>query len=1153
MNTVGHEMIFASAGSGKTFALTTRFIRLLALGVAPERIVALTFTRKAAGEFFGEIVNRLAAAGTEESAARTLAKALERPELAAADFRRLLRGMVGAMHRLNLGTLDGFFAKIVRAFPLELGLGGEPGLLDEHAAAEERRRVLARLFAGSEALTPEQKALVEAFRLATFGTEGKSVAASLDRFVEAHLALYRAAPQAAKWGVARRIWPEGFPWAVADDAAVARAADEIDTWAARSPELKDKPRARWRAFAREALAWTPGQPRPENLEFVLKKALADWPAVAAGTATLTIDRQKCALGPEVCGPLAVLARRIVGLELGRRMAVTQGIAAVLKLFDRLYDAEVRRAGRLTFADLQQLLSPDRAAADTGLETRATAEQGAAGGWGGEALDYRIDARLDHWLFDEFQDTSYQQWRILEKFVDEVVQDPEGRRSLFYVGDVKQAIYTWREGDPRLFRHVAARYRGAIAEGELNDSWRSGPALIEMVNRVCGDGAAIAELFPEAAAEWNGHWREHRSARPERSGQAALLLADDEAGRWETTLRLLQELRPTERGLTCAVLVRRNEIGAQLADYLRREGGIAAVAEADLKIGTDNPAATALAALLQLAVHPDDGFARRQVAMSPLAALLGFEGHGSGDPCHGAGAGGTVGDVAAFVRTPAGVWPTPGKEGAAFMRTPGDRCAHAHRYKEADFSAVGAAVRGAIEAEGFELWLAGWARRLEPVLAADDAFTRLRLRQLVAAGRIFDERGTRDVDAFRRFLDEYSVREPEGAGVVRVMTVHKAKGLGFDVVILPDLEGQKLAQRRDGPAVCKAADRSVAWVLNYPESWLADADPVLREYAAAAVAENCYEQLSLLYVALTRAKRALYAVIEPPGKSASLNFPRLLTATLGAEERTVRVGEAGFRGVWAAGEVEWMMEDGRRTLADGRGATDKGRAQADAAEPEVAPGLDCGGSAGGAAANMARPDPVGAVRLARRAPLVALRPSGLKPGRVQAGRLLAGGGAAATEFGVQVHRLFATVEWFGGPDTAECWAADARGEGRPEAAVREVATCLQTPELRTVFARENPGDEVWRERAFEAVVAGAWVSGALDRVVVRRTAEGGRTVAIYDFKTERGADEAGLRERHAAQLNLYRTVVAKLAGVEEGTIRAFVVATETGRLIEIGKR
>ena len=55
MSALRHEMIFASAGSGKTFALTTRFIRLLALGAAPERIVALTFTRKAAGEFFGEM------------------------------------------------------------------------------------------------------------------------------------------------------------------------------------------------------------------------------------------------------------------------------------------------------------------------------------------------------------------------------------------------------------------------------------------------------------------------------------------------------------------------------------------------------------------------------------------------------------------------------------------------------------------------------------------------------------------------------------------------------------------------------------------------------------------------------------------------------------------------------------------------------------------------------------------------------------------------------------------------------------------------------------------------------------------------------------------------------------------------------------------
>ena len=1132
MSMVGHEMIFASAGSGKTFALTTRFIRLLALGVAPERIVALTFTRKAAGEFFGEILNRLAAACDDEKKARELAAAVERPELAAADFRRLLRGMVGAMHRLNLGTLDGFFAKLVRAFPLELGLGGEPGLLDEHAAAEEMRRVLGRLFAARGGPTPEQKELIEAFRMATLGKEEKNVAEQFDRFVREHLELWRAAPEPAKWGAAARIWPRGFPWRVADDVAVARAAEEIVEWAARAPELKDKPRARWQAFAREAANWIPGQPLPENLEFVLKKALASWSAVEAGQAELTIDRQKCAVGSEVCIALALLVRRTVGLELGRRMAATQGIAAVMGTFDALYDADVRRAGRLTFADLQQLLSPERLAREaatmgmgrenTGLETRATAEQGAAGGLVGAGLDYRIDARLDHWLFDEFQDTSYQQWKILERLVDEVVQDPEGRRSLFYVGDVKQAIFTWRGGDPRLFAHVAERYRDAAGGGgvvarELNDSWRSGPAPIEMVNRVCGDAAAMAELFPEAAEEWKRHWREHRSARPETRGQAALLLADDEAGRRATTLRLLQEIRPTERGLTCAVLVRKNEVGAALAEYLRREGGIAAVAESDLKVGTDNPAATVLAALLQAAAHPDDGCARRLVAMSPLAELLaagpggrargearragvaspesggGERGHGSGDPCHDEA--GALGHAGAWRLPPA--------------------------------AALSCRVLGEIEAGGFESWLAAWARRLEPVLAADDAFSRLRLRQLVAAGRAFDETGARDVDAFLRFLGEYTVREPEGAGVVRVLTVHKSKGLGFDVVILPDLEGRSLAQRRDGPAVCKAADRSIAWVLQHPGATIAECDPVLRAYQKEASAENCYEQLSLLYVALTRAKRALYAVIERPGKTASRNYPKLLATSLGEDEGAVRVGGAEFVGVWSAGEVDWPAE-----------FTERGAEAGDCAEESAAVAAG-DASVGLAASGLA----------AMRAGLVARRPSGLKPGPVSAERLLAGGGAAATEFGVQVHRLFAAVEWCGTGDAVERLCARACAEGCPAPVVQEVAACLGAPELRAVFARENAEDEVWRERAFEAVVAGAWISGVLDRVVVRRDRGTVTGVAVYDFKTERGEGEL-LRQRYAGQLELYREVVAGLFGLGRDRVTCWLVATAGRVLVQV---
>jgi len=121
-------------------------VALLADGARPERIVALTFTRKAAGEFFDEILNKLANAAGDPGEARKLAEGIECPGLGAADFLRMLRAIVESMHRLRLGTLDSFFAAIVRAFPLELGLTGEFEILQEHAARIERQRVLRRMF-----------------------------------------------------------------------------------------------------------------------------------------------------------------------------------------------------------------------------------------------------------------------------------------------------------------------------------------------------------------------------------------------------------------------------------------------------------------------------------------------------------------------------------------------------------------------------------------------------------------------------------------------------------------------------------------------------------------------------------------------------------------------------------------------------------------------------------------------------------------------------------------------------------------------------------------------------------------------------------------------------------------------------------------------
>ncbi len=209
MRAPGHKMILASAGSGKTYALTNRFVQLLALGAKPERIAALTFTRKAAGEFFDEILTKLARAATDPAFAEKIAGEIGGPKLPPADFGRMLRGMVDAMPRLCLGTLDGFFARVVRAFPLELGLGGDFDLLEEHASRLERRRVLRRMFGVTGALEAAQQDFIEAFKRATFGAEEKRLGSHLDGFLDEHAEIFLAAPEAAAWGRAERIWPQG--------------------------------------------------------------------------------------------------------------------------------------------------------------------------------------------------------------------------------------------------------------------------------------------------------------------------------------------------------------------------------------------------------------------------------------------------------------------------------------------------------------------------------------------------------------------------------------------------------------------------------------------------------------------------------------------------------------------------------------------------------------------------------------------------------------------------------------------------------------------------------------------------------------------------------------------------------------------------------
>jgi len=145
---ITHEAISASAGSGKTFQLAHRYIRLLAGGVKPERIIALTFSRKAAGEIFDSIITYLYRAATSPETARTTSEIIDIPSLCQNDFLRLLREMMNSLHRLQIGTLDSFTVGIIRSFPMELGISGAFQVMESEGALARtaRQEVLGRIF-----------------------------------------------------------------------------------------------------------------------------------------------------------------------------------------------------------------------------------------------------------------------------------------------------------------------------------------------------------------------------------------------------------------------------------------------------------------------------------------------------------------------------------------------------------------------------------------------------------------------------------------------------------------------------------------------------------------------------------------------------------------------------------------------------------------------------------------------------------------------------------------------------------------------------------------------------------------------------------------------------------------------------------------------
>jgi len=744
-------LIEASAGTGKTHALATRLIELLRANMEPREIIALTFSRAAAGEIFERFVSMLAeSAGTN------------------AEDARLLRKVVSTQHLSQIGTLDSFLMRMLRSFPLELGLDGELEIMDDYRAGCERAKTSFAILRRTDGKT--KRAFAEAFSLAMNREDVRSFVESYRSFIKDWHELFLSHQGGSAWGDPSAIWAVPPPCVPADVADLEAAANSL---LAMSSDAKVAEFAEWVRNFRGSFTGVKG---------LAKKMLEIDDIFGLDSISVTLSRKEHLFAGRQAEAVKNALHAVYGFVLRQKFELAKGVCALVAPFEAEYAKRVRGKGSLVFADVPRLI------AGLGENERL-------------ALEYRMDAKIGAWALDEFQDTSREQWKALSPLIEEAKQS-DGAKSVFIVGDRKQAIYGWRNGDVGIFERE--RTGGAYETDELKKTYRSGPAVVEAVNRIFVDGP-LKDEFPT----WTSPM--HETAKPELGGFVQTVVAErpDKESFVDPVYNALAAVDPVSRGISAAVLVRTNGFGEMLVANLKAKGLKGIVWEGESAI-LDTPALRGFLDLVAMADHPGDAQSYRHFATTPLAAAKFPEGVPSAQELS--------------------AWAASEFTSRGLVRT---------------FRALRALLPE------------------RPEMAWSE-FTEARFTDMLRAAAEFElsmEPGVRlsDFEAFIAAKTKRNLAEP---GKIKVMTIHRSKGLGFDYVVLPLYEFKALNAEHGGPLV------SDGWVLPDPGSRVVRAVEGLSEAWANRKDRVEQEALCMYYVAMTRAKRAMTIVAHPPLKTAT---------------------------------------------------------------------------------------------------------------------------------------------------------------------------------------------------------------------------------------------------------------------------------------------
>ena len=816
-------IVQAPAGSGKTELLIQRCLVLLAIVERPEEIAAITFTRKAASEMRSRIFAALAEARTRERPAqahKAMTWDLARAVLDRDD--RLGWRLEENATRLRLQTIDSLCASLTRQMPVLARFGAQPDSLEDASLLyrEAARATLALLEEGGRDGDDVARVLGH---LDNDASRVEGLLAGLlrrrDHWLRyLHAADQRAALEAALADVRRE--------------AVVRAAALLAQAGNAGPEGAGRVDAQaWIEFANALLTtrgeWRKGPP--------LAKELAGNDAVLEALRALQAlpparyeDAQWDALGALV---------RVATLAVGE-----------LKVAFAAH-------GQADFAEIAQ-------GALAALETPE----------GPTDLLLALDYRIHHILVDEFQDTSLTQYQLLAKLT--AGWERGDGRTLFVVGDPMQSIYRFREAEVGLF--LRARHEGigsvALEPLTLSANFRSQAGIVDWVNGAFASVMPPHEDIATGAVPYTPshavHDREakaveiHPFFNGDREGEAARVAALARSA-------LEEPAREGGEPGTVAILVRARSSLAAIVPALRAAGLKLRAIEIDPLPG--RPVVRDLLALTRALSHLADRTAWLALLRAPwcgltLADLHALAGNDRIDAAAGPGAQrATVLEIM--------------HDDAAVAALPGESRLRLVRLRAVLDAALAGRGRGTLRDAVEGAWLAlGGPACVPDATALDEADAFLDHLELEETAG-----GIADLAAFEEGLAKLFAPPDEDADPrLQVMTIHKAKGLEFDTVIVPGLGGgappaeRELFLWMERPRAGRGGGQSDLLLAPIHAAG-GDKNPVHEYIRALDKRKGDLENGRLLYVAATRAKRRLHllgdAKLGEAGDPAVLKGPR----------------------------------------------------------------------------------------------------------------------------------------------------------------------------------------------------------------------------------------------------------------------------------------